>query len=56
MDSDSFIIGIDKHASTTISNISSHFIDIITTVKGEMVKGFEGIVQVKGEGTIIWKI
>ena len=50
------MIGIDKHASTTISNISSHFVVTITPVKGKMVKGFGGVIQVKGEGEIVWKI
>ena len=56
MDSDSFTIGIDNHASTTISKRSSHFIRVITPVKGKMVKGFRGMIQVKVEGKIIWKM
>ena len=55
-DSYSFIISIDKHAYTTIHNISNHFIVVITPVKGKMVKVFGVMVQVKGEGTFIWKI
>ena len=53
---DSFIIGIDNHASTIISNISSHLVGAITPVKGKMVKYFGGIVEARGEGGIIWKI
>ena len=56
MDSDSFTIGIDNHTSTTISNISSHFVGKITLVKGKMVKGFGGVIQFKGEGGIVWKL
>ena len=54
--SDSFTIGIDNHDSTTISNGSSHFIGVITQVKGKTVKGFGGMIQVKGKGAIVWKI
>ena len=56
MDPDSFITAIDKNSYTTIHNKSIHFIGVITTVKGKMVKGFGLMVQVKGEGTLIWKI
>ena len=56
VDSDSFTIGIDNHASTKISNWSSHFIGTMTPVKGKKFKGFGGVVQVKGEGAIVWKI
>ena len=56
MNSDSFTIGIDNHASATISNRSSHFVGTITPVKGKMVKGFGGVVEVRGEGKIVWKI
>ena len=47
---------MDNHVSTTILNKYSHFIGSITTVKVIMVKGFGGVVEVKGEGTIVWKI
>ena len=47
---------MDNHVSTTISNKSSHFIGSITTVKVIMVKGFGGLVEVKGEVTLVWKI
>ena len=50
IDSKSFNIGIDDHASTTISNRLSNFVGPITPGKGKMVKGFGGVVQVKGEG------
>ena len=56
LDSNSFTIGIDDNESTTISNRSINFIGPITPVKGNMVKGFGGVVQVMGEGTILWKI
>ena len=45
---DSFTLGIDNHASTTISNRSSQFDGTTTPVRGEMVKDFGGVVQVKG--------
>ena len=56
VDSDSFTISIYNHALTTIYNKPSHFVGAISSVKGEMVKGFVGAIQVKGEGTIVWKI
>ena len=56
MDSESFTIGIDNHASTRISNQLSNFIKTITPVKGKLVKGFGGVVQLKGEGTIVLRI
>ena len=56
MDSDSFKVGIKNHASATIYNRSSHFVGTITTVKGGVVKGFVGVIQVKDGGTIVWKI
>ena len=56
VDSDSLTIVIDNHTSATISTRSSHFIGPITPVKGKMIKGFGEVVQVKGGGTILWKI
>ena len=56
MDSDYFAIGIYNHVSTTISNRSSQFFGTITPVKGEILKVFGGMIQVKGEETIVWKI
>ena len=56
VDSDSFTTSIDNHASTTISNRSSPFVVRITPLKGEMVNAFGGMIQVKGGGTIVWKI
>ena len=53
VDSDSLKIGIDNHASTNLSNRSSHFIGVITQVKRKMIKDFGGMIQVKGEVTII---
>ena len=53
MESDYFKIGIENDASTNISNVSSNFVGTITTVKGKTVKVFGGVIQVKGEGTIL---
>ena len=47
VNSDSFVIGINNHASTTISNESSHFVGAITPVKVRMVKTIVGLVEVK---------
>ena len=56
VDSESFTIGIDNHTSTTTPNRSRNFVGTIKPVKGKMVKGFGGVVQVMGDGTILWKI
>ena len=53
VDSNSFSICIDNHASTTIYNLSSHFVGNITPLNVKMVRGFGGVVQVKGERTIL---
>ena len=56
-DSDSFVIGIDSHCTSCISNNSAHFIGPITPVRGRRIKGFGGEhVAVVGEGTVEWKI
>ena len=56
VDTVSFVIGIDNHTSTKIPNKFSHFIGIITPVKGRMVKDFVGVAEVKGDGMLLWKI
>ena len=49
-DSDSFLIGVDNHATTTISNDKSHFTNI-------GVKGFgNNMVKATDKGTLKWKI
>ena len=50
------MIHIDNYDSTTISNKSSHFVGTIMPVKVKMVENFGGLVQVRGEGAIVWKI
>ena len=52
----SFLIVIDNHAYTTISKISNHFFGAITTVKGKRINSLGGILEIKGDGNIIWKI
>jgi hypothetical protein len=55
-DSDSFLIGVDNHSTTTISNDKSHFIGPIRPTNVG-IKGFGGTcVRAKGIGTVKWKI
>lgn len=55
-ESDSFVIGIDNHASRTISNNKSHFVGRIRRIDRKHVKGIDGQLSIKGIGTIEWKI
>ena len=55
-DSDSFKIGVDNHASKTISNNSIQFISYITPTPKTILRGAEGNLKVKGVGTVRWKI
>ena len=55
-DSDSFEIGVDNHASKTISNDSSQFISYITPTPKTILRGAGGNLKVKGVGTVRWKI
>ena len=55
-DSDLFLIGINNHATTSISNDKSHFIGPIQPVTLG-IQGFGGTaVHDKGQGTIKWHI
>jgi hypothetical protein len=56
-DSDSFIIGIDNHASRSISNNIDHFSTALRLPKNGFIQGVGGeLLQVKGEGTLVWHI
>ena len=55
-DSDSFLIGVDNHASYSISNDSRHFISEIQPVHNKGLKGISGKLKVEGVGTIKWMI
>ena len=55
-DSNSFLIGIDNHATKMISNDKSHFIGPIRPTNIG-VKGFgNNMVKASGKGTVKWKI
>jgi len=57
-DTDSFVIGIDNHASRCISNDIRHFVTPITPTRGvkHRVKALgKHMLNVKGEGTVLWK-
>jgi hypothetical protein len=56
-DSDSFIIGIDNHASRSISNNIDHFSTALRPPKNAFIQGVGGeFLTVKGEGTLFWHI
>ena len=55
-DSDSFIIGVDNHASKCMSNRRQHFVGPIQPLTNQRVQGVGGLLQVKGKGTIRWRI
>jgi hypothetical protein len=56
-DSDSFIIGVDNHASRSISNNIDHFITALRSPETAFIQGVGGeLLTVKGEGTLVWHI
>jgi hypothetical protein len=61
VDSDSFIIRVDGHATQTISNNPDHFITPIQRVKKGVkqprVEDFGGgLTNIKGFGTVRWRL
>ena len=54
--SDSFDIGIDTHASYTMSNDRRHFIGPIRPTRASIVIGVNGSLPIKGTGTVKWSI
>ena len=54
-DSDSFIIGVDTHASCTMSNNKNHFKGTLTKAVG-CIDGIDGSVKILGRGTVHWDI
>jgi len=55
-DTDSFIIGVDNHASRTLSNNKRHFIGYIRRLDNLFINGINGKLPIRGIGTIQWKI
>ena len=55
-DSDSQIIGVDNHASRCMPNKRSDFITEIKPAKNNKVRGAGGNLQIKGIGTLRWRI
>ena len=56
LDSDSYMIGIDHHASRCISNDIYHFITALTPTPRSYLRGVTSNLKVKGEGTLVWSI
>ena len=55
-DSDSQIIGVDNHASRCMSNKLLDFITELKPAKNNKVRGAGGNIQIKGIGTLRWRI
>ena len=55
-DSDSFDIGIDTHASFTMSNNRRHFVGPIKPSRSAIVNGVNGSLPIKGVGTVKWTV
>ena len=45
---ESFLIGVDKHAHTCITNNTNHFIGQLRPIKHRVVKGYWGYDKVQG--------
>ena len=56
MDTNSYMIGLDTHASKCISNSKRQFIGPIRPAKYKKIDGIDGSLEVKGVGTVEWKI
>ena len=58
LDSDSFTIGIDNHASRCISNNINHFLNPLSTnARLSRIRGIGNhMLEVKGEGTVQWPV
>ena len=54
MEPDYLLIGVDKHASTCMVNSIRHFIGPLKPTKNSMVKGYGGLIKVRGEGKMKW--
>lgn len=55
-DTDSFLIGVDSHASRTLSNDKQHFKHYRPVHSNKTIEGVGGNLMIKGIGTIVWKI
>ena len=55
-DPDYFIVGVDNHASKTISNQRYHFIRNFRPLSHQHIKGISGQIYIKCRGTVRWKI
>ena len=51
-----FLIGVDNHATTSISNDKSHFISLISPVTLGIKDCGGSLVRAKGQDTVKWNI
>ena len=54
VDQDSLLIGVDNLAYTLMINNIHHFIGTLITITIRVVKGYGGVIKVRGEGTVKW--
>eukprot|EP00957_Ditylum_brightwellii_P093688 7133901-Ditylum_brightwellii.AAC.1 len=54
-DSDSFLIGIDNHASYCMSNKREHFEGPLRLLRGKKLRGIACSVDIIGTGTLVWQ-
>jgi hypothetical protein len=56
-DTDSFMIGLDKHAKCCMENNVHNFVTKLTPTPNIMVRGVGNqLMEAKGKGTVLWKI
>lgn len=55
-DTDSFLIGVDSHASRSLSNDKHHFKNYRPVHQNKIIEGVGGNLIIKGVGTIVWRI
>ena len=54
-DSDSFLVGVENHATKCMSNNSKHFVSL-DPMKNRTVKGVGGMIRVLSRGTMCWRV
>jgi hypothetical protein len=56
-DTDSFLIGLDNHATCCMDNTIHNFVTKLTPTPNIRVRGVENqLMTAKGKGTVLWKI
>ena len=50
------LVAVENNASTLMTNNIHHFIGSLNPIKNRAVKGYGGVIKVRGEGRVKWKI